>query len=415
MASICILTGNHLCHNPRVIKEAGALSDAGFKVEVLGGWLNTELAERDLELIESRKFTFTPVFKLVNRGQEESFAGYWMRAQRWFGIRMHRWLRWENPGQLGYGIQKLEAAARTRRADLYIAHSEPGLWVAKRLRRLGFRIAVDMEDWFSEDLLPEARRQRPLKLLRRLEQDLLRTSVHTSCTSQAMSVALAQEFGCRPPTVISNAFAWAERRNLDGTFKDRRDRKLPSIHWYSQTLGQGRGLEDLLGVLVHLNHRAEIHLRGKPANGFENWLTTHVPDTWRERIFIHDLVPNHELLSRIAEHDIGFAGEMKYCRSRELTVTNKILHYLLAGLGVVASDTAGQREIAAKADGAVLLYRSGDAASLAERLDELLGRPDRLAQAKASALRAAEQTFCWEKYVSKLLRSVEKALCAPNR
>ena len=37
MASICILTGNHLCHNPRIIKEASALSDAGFKVEVLSG------------------------------------------------------------------------------------------------------------------------------------------------------------------------------------------------------------------------------------------------------------------------------------------------------------------------------------------------------------------------------------------
>ncbi len=166
---------------------------------------------------------------------------------------------------------------------------------------------------------------------------------------------------------------------------------------------------------MHLNHRAEIHLRGKPANGFENWLTTHVPDTWRERIFIHDLVSNDELLSRIAEHDIGFAGEMQYCRNKELTVSNKILHYLLGGLAVVASDTTGQREVAEQAKGAVLLYPSGNGLLLAEQLNELLGKPERLADTKAAAIRAAEQTFCWEKYVSKLLRSVEKALCAPNR
>jgi len=46
------------------------------------------------------------------------------------------------------------------------------------------------------------------------------------------------------------------------------------------------------------------------------------------------------LLSRIAEHDIGFAGEMKHCRSRDLTVTNKILQYLLAGIAVVAGNMA---------------------------------------------------------------------------
>ena len=62
------------------------------------------------------------------------------------------------------------------------------------------------------------------------------------------------------------------------------------------------------------------------------------------------------MLSRIAEHDIGFAGEQNYCRSRDLTVTNKILHYLLGGLAVIASDTAGQRQIAAQAGEAVRVY-----------------------------------------------------------
>ena len=44
-------------------------------------------------------------------------------------------------------------------------------------------------------------------------------------------------------------------------------------------------------------------------------------------MFVHPVVHNDELLSRIAEHDIGFAGEMKYCQSRDLTVTNKIFTF----------------------------------------------------------------------------------------
>src|ERR1039458_8105828 len=101
-------------------------------------------------------------------------------------------------------------------------------------------------------------------------------------------------------------------------------------------------------------------------------MASQIPSEWRSRVFLHDVVPHEMLLSRIAEHDIGFAGEEKYCRNKDLNVSNKILHYLLAGLAVVASDTAGQREIAERAPGAVHLYPSGRPDALAEQINRLL-------------------------------------------
>ena len=127
-------------------------------------------------------------------------------------------------------------------------------------------------------------------------------------------------------------------------------------------------------------------------------------------MFLHPLVPNEELLSRLAEHDIGFAGEQPYCRSRDLTVTNKILHYLLGGLAVVASDTAGQREVAMQASGAVTLYEPGNPVALAQALRTLIDSPDNLARAKAASLQAAERTFCWERQEPILLQNIQEAL-----
>jgi glycosyltransferase involved in cell wall biosynthesis len=270
-----------------------------------------------------------------------------------------------------------------------------------------------MEDWFSEDLLPDTRRYRPLHLLRFLERELLEHGTYVSCPSHAMSNALAQEYRCVPPTVVYNAFHWSDRKSIDGRLKDRKNQHVPSIHWFSQTLGPGRGLEDLLAALPLIKHTAEIHLRGNPAAGFEAWMWSRVPDIWRERIFLHGLVSNDELLSRIAEHDIGFAGEINYCRSRDLTVTNKILYYLLAGLGVIASDTNGQREVAKQVPGAKLLYSSGDFSALAAKLNTLLASPDSLQRAKASALKAAEQIFCWERQEDVLVKAIKKALKVP--
>ncbi|HMG80126.1 MAG TPA: glycosyltransferase, partial [Xanthobacteraceae bacterium] len=154
----------------------------------------------------------------------------------------------------------------------------------------------------------------------------------------------------------------------------------------------------------------EIHLRGRAAPGMNEWIRSQTPARWHERVFLHPLVPNEELASRLVEHDIGFAGEQNYCRSRELTVTNKILHYLLGGLAVVASDTAGQREVAMQAGGAVTLYESGNPASLAQALRTLLDSPDGLARAKAAALQTAEQTFSWERQEPVLLRHIQEAL-----
>jgi glycosyltransferase involved in cell wall biosynthesis len=316
----------------------------------------------------------------------------------------------ENAWQIGPSVTELRRQALTSKADYYIVHLEQGLWVGADLLKRGLAVGVDMEDWYSEDLMPEARRHRPLRLLHSLEESLLRDSMHRTTTSQSMSLALAEHFGCPPPLVIYNAFPWSDRETMDGAIKDRADPKIPSLHWYSQTIGRGRGLEDLIAALPILTQPVEIHLRGKPATGFSAWLDPQLPAEWRKRIFLHDVVANDELLSRIVEHDIGFAGEQKYCKSRDLTVTNKILHYLLGGLAVVASDTTGQREVAEQSESAVSLYRTGDPTSLAEQLNGLLVNSERLKEAKVAALRTAEQIFCWEMQAPKFVRSVEAAL-----
>jgi glycosyltransferase involved in cell wall biosynthesis len=376
-------------------------------VEVLSEWINPILKARDQALLEKLKFRYTPVLDATRNRLSWMKSRLSVKAAKLW----HQRTGIESHWQIGYSVGALARTARQRKADLFIAHLEPGLWAGSQLSTLNSQLGLDLEDWYSEDLPPETRRQRPVRLLKRLERGALNRAAHSTCTSHAMSAALVAEYGCRPPVVIYNAFPWAERQSLDGMFKDRQDRTLPSLHWYSQTIGTDRGLGDLFAALPFMKHKFEIHLRGESSAGFEAWLAANVPEPWRKRVFIHPSVSNEELLSRIAEHDIGFAGEQKnVSRNRDLTVTNKILHYLLGGLAVVASDTAGQREIAEQANGAVRIYRSDDAASLANELNVLLTSPETLCAAKAVALTVAENNFCWERQVPALLNSVKSAL-----
>lgn len=400
---IAIFSGSHLCHNPRVFKEATALADAGYDVEVFGGWFDARLRARDQELLPRLNFKYRPVLDLVTESGPTRFTA---RLKRRLG-EMGQRSGFDNTWQLGYCSAVLRNAARQSKADLLIAHSEQAMAAVTSVRDA--RLGIDMEDWFSEDGGAAAGTPRPVGLLRSLEERLLKNASHSSCTSNAMSEELASTFGCRPPTVIYNTFCWTERNSIDNQFKDRRDRDVPSIHWFSQTIGKARGLEDLFQALPRLSQRVEVHLRGNAVAGLDDWVAQQLAPGWRSQVFVHELVSNDELLSRIAEHDLGFSGDIPNCASREVTISNKVFQYLLAGLPVVASNTAGHREVAGQANGALTIYEPGNPESLAAAINQLLSDGQRLADVKGAALEAASKKFCWERQAPELVKSVNEA------
>ncbi len=259
-------------------------------------------------------------------------------------------------------------------------------------------------------MLSEARMYRPIKQIKQFEHRLIQTCQYCLTTSHAMAEAMAATYQAPEPTVIYNYFSWSERKHLDRKIKDRKNLKIPSIHWFSQTIGPGRGLETFFQALHVLNLPAEIHLRGNYSEDARKWLEALVPVEWRDRIFIHPTVPNVELLSRIAEHDIGLALESSDIISRDLTITNKFFQYLQAGLTVIATDTAGQREIFKGYSSIGQLIPSGNSEALVQELNHLLSNPEKIATAKAAALSVAETSLSWEIKSQQLVNLVHTVL-----
>lgn len=419
---IAIASGNHLCSNPRVVKEADALAAAGFQVHVIGGAYQADLKVRDAELASSRSWSYRTAYDLTTIAVRR----LWLKTQRSMGILLWTKLRYANPWQIFYGTAAMARAVKEIDADLTIAHWEAALPAVVAQLRRSKRVGIDMEDWFSEDLLPAARASRPIGLLKRYERQLLCHGLHSSCTSAAMGEALVECYRCRRPLTIRNVFPAKDRETMDGQWKDRPDlakfvrrnefsldrpAAAPvSIHWYSQTVGPGRGLEELMVAAGSLTGDFEIHLRGE-SEKYRTWLDSLLDDRLRSRLHVHALVPNDELLSRIAEHDVGFAGEQTEPPSRSLTITNKFFQYLQAGLAVVASATAGQKEGARDAAGAVSLYQPGDVDGLKDALQQLIDNRDKLHAMRAAAWDAGAR-LCWENEAPKLVESVKRALGA---
>ena len=407
MAKILILIGAHLSTAPRPQKEAETLAKAGHEVIVKGFWFEPELAKRDRLLRQEKLWRFEPIIDFQPHNRWQNFQ---VRLQG--KIAREKYKRFQNfsPALLGYGAKAMLKVARQTRADLTIVHSEAGLWVGNQLLNEGFRVGVDFEDWFSEDLLPEARVTRPIKQLKQYEARLARECQYCLTTSNVMAEAMSQAYDAPKPTVIYNTFPETEREYIDGKIKDRKNLALPSLHWFSQTIGAGRGLEILFSALNHLQTPVEIHLRGNYPESSRQLLEPLIPSQWRKYIFIHPTVPNHELLSRIAEHDIGLALEQTDTHSRNSTVTNKLFQYLHGGLTVVATDTLGQKEILSQYHQLGSLIPSNNPIALAQGLDDLLQDSNKLNAAKNNALNIFNHKLCWEHQVQVLLDRVTKAL-----
>jgi glycosyltransferase involved in cell wall biosynthesis len=408
---IHILIGAHLSTAPRAQKEALALMEGGFDVAVSGVWFDGAAAANDQATVARTGIRFTPAldFRGGTAARELRRASVRFQA-RWARERFARQDIF-SPRLLGYGAPELLRHELRRAADLTIVHSEAGLWVAQELARQGHRVGLDFEDWFSRDLPPGEHRHRPVESIANLERVVAHAASYVLAPSQAMARALAKAYSIPSPAVIYNSFPWAERAGMDGLRKDRRDAETPSLHWFSQTIGPHRGLELLLGALPLLKNHARLYLRGAYSPSARRWLDALIPAECRERVAVLPLVPSHELLSRIAEHDIGFALESPEIPSRDLCASNKLFHYLQAGLAVIATDTQGQAEVLRQCGEAGVLLPETTSPALARAINRYLSDPALLARAKRAALAAAEDILAWEHQKEKIVFCARRA-CA---
>jgi glycosyltransferase involved in cell wall biosynthesis len=409
MARILILISGHLCNAPRPQKEADALAAAGHEVMIAGIWFDDKFVDRDRQLLSDKSWSFHPIVDFRGGTLAQKLQRLRMRLQAKLARELFQKMAIALPDLLGYGARAMLQFAKTYRADLTIVHSEAGLWVGQQLRQQGYTVGVDFEDWFSEDLLPSARASRPTAWIQALEADLARHCTYCLAPSQAMATAIALAYQSDPPVVIYNSFPRVENLPNNPQYHDRANLQHPSLHWFSQTIGPGRGLETLLTALPHLKATVDIHLRGNCPAVYRDWLNANIPDGWHDRIWIHDTVANHLLPARIAEHDIGLALETSAIPSRDLTVTNKLFQYLQAGLAVIATDTAGQREVLRHHSQAGQLIPTDDAIALATAINYWVQKPEQLARAKQAAA-AASIALAWETQAPKLVRQAEIAM-----
>lgn len=400
---ICILIGSHLATAPRPQKEAITLAQAGYDVVVLGSWWNPKFAQEDIAIAKKAKITFVPLIDLSKKNLRASYARVRNRLAREAFLKLGR----VYPSALGLNSKEMLKTAASLNPDLIIAHSESAMWAGRQLKELGFKVAVDFEDWFSNDLMPADRKSRPCNYISQLEMWHLRYADFTLTTSAPLAEALAQSANTTKfPLVIPNVFPINVMP--DHALDSSKQSGVCKFYWYSQTVGGGRGLESLGKALENVRGDWNLSLRGRLADS--TWLDTTFAKSIRDRVEMLPLVTNEELLKSNAVHDVGLALEIPYCSNKDLTVSNKLFDYMRAGLAIVATQTKGQMWAFESNPDVGWTVPPNDVECLQAALQFAVDNPLSVLHAKHRAFHAAKSKWSWEHFANRLVLKVREAL-----
>ena len=205
MARICIVTRNAPAANPRVVKEADALIEAGYTVSVVygiyGGWVERESSDVLPKGCRAVPVRFGPTAPKRARAGQLAIRGLSLALSR---VIRSESLAFRANGDAG---PALAAAARGEKAELYIGHYTDGLGAAARAAEFSrVPFAFDAEDFHPGDLPDTPQHALKNRIIRLLESRYLPRAVYVSAASPGIADAYAASYGIERPTVVLNTF-----------------------------------------------------------------------------------------------------------------------------------------------------------------------------------------------------------------
>jgi glycosyltransferase involved in cell wall biosynthesis len=379
------------------------LHEAGHHVRVVCRQADPILTDRDRRLMQTRKWRLEAIDLCRHGPHRRDWFIESLRSKAYRRL-FDAGLRMDSMAIRSYirGLDRLIALAAAKPADWFIAHTQPALPVAAvAARRWKARLGFDCEDLLAENGTD------PPDVVRVIERKYLPVCDYVSVPSQCIAARLAQYYGIDAPIVLNNVFPLYL---ADGMLcpKQRSAESRLRLHWFGQTIGLGRGIEDAVRAVGLIKQNVELHLRGRITDAYRSTIQSLAAEQGiADKVFFHPPVDHDELVRRMDQFDIGLSLERPTHANYSQTMTNKIFSYLLAGLAVAATDTPGHQELLKQIPSVGFLYPAGNAQALADGLQWWLNNPNELRSAQQAAWDAARQRFCWDHEKEKFLRIFE--------
>lgn len=401
---VCLVTPGHLGSNPRIVKEAWALSRAGYVVDVVYCESHFDAIVRDQAILKNSLWS-SHCFSIFSNRLSYNCSN----ALRKAAILLWR-LRVRNSLVARCGlhpcVRQIKKLTLKIKADLYIGHCLASLpAVVHAARRHNAKVGFDAEDYHCAELEDKGDNTLINSLSKYIEDQYIPGLDHFTTASPLMADAYEKRFGIRPSTIL-NVFPLSEIP-ASNTGLSKVSEKL-SFYWFSQTIGPGRGLEEIIAVLSALRRPVILDLRGHISSDYRSSLENLSCRALVETRFLSPDAPQ-KMVKLAQGYTAGLSLESSTPFNRDICLTNKAFTYLLAGVPVIFSNTRAQCQLARDLGDAALVLNLKQPEESALVLRSWLDKGRNL-RAAVTARRLAEDKYNWEKESQTFLSLVRNVL-----
>lgn len=383
--------------NPRLVKEADSLSKMGYDVTVFYAYWNNWGTEYDKQLLATRAWN---AVRVGGSPWEDRLA--YLMSRIIYKVAGAVKLPWLASVGLSRASFALLREVKKHTADLYIAHNLGALPAAviaakKNKKPCGF----DAEDFHrnetSDDLSNDEVIRKSI-----VENKYIPQLSYITVSSPQIGAAYNRLFPVLDPVVLLNVF------NKSEAISSKVHNPL-KLFWFSQTIGTGRGIEDVVKAISTLKKEDfELHLLGDRPEFSKDFIKE--LSSANVNIKFHDPVASDEVIPFAAQFDIGLALEQSTPLNRDLCLTNKIFTYMQAGLCIIASQTTAQADFMRQNASIGSTYLPGHTKALSDVLSNYQQHPEKIMACKEASLKLAHERYNWETESQKFLKLVEEKL-----
>lgn len=392
---VCVCTSYSAGAEPRAPRHALAIAAIDPKIEVIF----VECVPRGVAGEAYDPFTGAEnIRRLTYRYAHRGAAKLQLVAEKLARIVyrfLFRLLGYLHPGALGARFVLFERFVERIDADVYVAHNvETLLPVSEIAQKRGGIAMFDSMEFHSD--MGDSQNELDRRVVTQIERRCLPLCALVLASSEEMATALASTYRIPKPLALYNVPPVDANHHIC-------NHPGLSLYWRNAVLGFGqRGLQDILSVLPKLPEDIVLHLQGRlPADGGKELRGKIETLGLGNRVFVHGPYAPPDAVRVASQYCVGLCLEHGGIRNHELTVSNKMFDYLMAGLVVVASDLPSLRGVIERSGGGVC-FEAGNPNNLAARILELYNdRSLRLrlaANARAYAIATANREKEMERF-----------------
>lgn len=402
---ILLITSGQPSLNPRLVKEADVLANAGYAVTVLYAYWNDWGTKFDDEQLADKKWKAIrvggdPVQKpakfLLSRILHKAAKSIYKTS----GIKLFA------ETALTRSTYFLIQEAKKHQADLYIGHNLgalPATVIAAKKHKA--KCGFDAEDFHRQEVSDD-QNSFTYQLTKYIEDKYLNQTDYITTSSTPITVAYKQLYPNKDITTILNVFP----KSADVDLRNINANEPIKLIWFSQTVGKNRGIETIVKALQLLNNNEfELHLLGNVSAELKNefiGLAQNAPNA----LFFHPPVSPYSLVEFISRFDIGLASEPGFSLNNNLALSNKIFTYLQSGLAIITSDTTAQKQFMDDNPAIGKVYQKNHVDSLINILSYYQANRDILLNTRKASLKLGHEKYNWENESKTFLSLVSKNL-----